>query len=109
MACDGLALAHLVPFRAHRHRAVACLFSAIPPSRLCRDGAAAVAADLLDASREYPPPAGRHRTAHRGQIAMVTETERRAWLRLARTENVGPVTFRNLVGRFGSASVALEE
>jgi DNA processing protein len=40
---------------------------------------------------------------------MVTENERRAWLRLARTENVGPVTFRNLVGRFGSASAALEE
>jgi DNA processing protein len=35
--------------------------------------------------------------------------ERRAWLRLARTENVGPVTFRNLIARFGSASAALEE
>jgi DNA processing protein len=37
------------------------------------------------------------------------DSERRAWLRLARTENVGPVTFRNLIARFGSASVALEE
>ena len=37
------------------------------------------------------------------------ESERRAWLRLARTENVGPVTFRNLIARFGSASAALEE
>jgi DNA processing protein len=37
------------------------------------------------------------------------DSERRAWLRLARTENVGPVTFRNLVARFGSASAALEE
>jgi DNA processing protein len=35
--------------------------------------------------------------------------ERRAWLRLARTENVGPVTFRNLIARFGSATAALEE
>ena len=39
----------------------------------------------------------------------LSERERRAWLRLARTENVGPVTFRNLLARFGSASVALEE
>ena len=35
------------------------------------------------------------------------DNERRAWLRLARTENVGPVTFRNLIARFGSASAAL--
>ena len=40
---------------------------------------------------------------------MVSDVERRAWLRLARTENVGPVTFRNLLARFGSASAALEE
>ena len=39
----------------------------------------------------------------------VIRIERRAWLRLARTENVGPVTFRNLMARFGSASAALEE
>ena len=37
------------------------------------------------------------------------DKERRAWLRLARTENVGPVTFRNLMARFGSATAALEE
>ena len=37
------------------------------------------------------------------------DSDRRAWLRLARTENVGPVTFRNLIARFGSASAALEE
>ncbi len=37
------------------------------------------------------------------------DSERRAWLRLARTENVGPVTFRNLIARFGSAAAALEE
>jgi DNA processing protein len=36
------------------------------------------------------------------------DNERRAWLRLARTENVGPVTFRNLIARFGTASVALD-
>jgi len=37
------------------------------------------------------------------------DNERRAWLRLARTENVGPVTFRNLIARFGSATAALDE
>ncbi len=37
------------------------------------------------------------------------DSERRAWLRLARTENVGPVTFRNLLARFGSATAALKE
>jgi DNA processing protein len=38
----------------------------------------------------------------------VGEAERRAWLRLARTEHVGPVTFHNLLARFGSAAAALE-
>ena len=36
------------------------------------------------------------------------DNERRAWLRLARTENVGPVTFRNLIARYGTASAALD-
>jgi len=39
----------------------------------------------------------------------LSQAERRAWLRLARTENVGPVTFHNLMARFGTASAALEE
>ena len=39
----------------------------------------------------------------------LSDIERRAWLRLARTENLGPVTFRNLIARFGSATAALEE
>ncbi len=38
----------------------------------------------------------------------MTEQERLAWLRLARTENVGPVTFANLIARFGSAGAALD-
>jgi DNA processing protein len=39
----------------------------------------------------------------------LSDNERRDWLRLSRTENVGPVTFHNLIGRFGSASAALDE
>jgi DNA processing protein len=37
----------------------------------------------------------------------ISEAERRAWLRLARTENVGPVTFRELIRRYGDAVEAL--
>ncbi len=33
--------------------------------------------------------------------------ERRDWLRLIRTQNVGPVSFRDLINRYGDASAAL--
>jgi len=39
----------------------------------------------------------------------VIDSERRAWLRLARTPNVGSVTFAHLIARFGSATAALKE
>ena len=35
-------------------------------------------------------------------------TDVRDCLRLARTQNVGPVTFANLIARFGSAAAALD-
>jgi DNA processing protein len=38
----------------------------------------------------------------------LTDAERLAWLRLARTETVGPVAFQHLVRRYGSAVAALE-
>src|SRR5690606_3496679 len=38
----------------------------------------------------------------------LTPAQRTAWLRLLRTENVGPVTFRQLLNRFGSAEAALD-
>lgn len=41
--------------------------------------------------------------------AALNDTERRAWLRLARTQNVGPTTFAALLARFGSAAAALAE
>jgi DNA processing protein len=37
----------------------------------------------------------------------LTRAARLDWLRLARTENVGPVTFAQLIGRYGDASAAL--
>jgi DNA processing protein len=38
----------------------------------------------------------------------LTDDQRLAWLRLIRSENIGPATFRELINRFGSASAALE-
>ncbi|MEJ0013631.1 MAG: DNA-processing protein DprA [Bauldia sp.] len=40
--------------------------------------------------------------------AALTDEQRIAWLRLIRTEGIGPVTFRALVNHFGSATAALE-
>lgn len=38
----------------------------------------------------------------------LSDRQRINWLRLIRTENVGPATFRGLIDRFGSAEAALE-
>lgn len=38
----------------------------------------------------------------------LSEQQRLNWLRLIRTSNVGPATFRDLINRFGSAEAALE-
>ena len=40
--------------------------------------------------------------------AALSDAERRDWLRLARTQNVGPVTFAQLIARFGTAAEALD-
>ena len=39
---------------------------------------------------------------------VLTEEMRLSWLRLIRSENVGPVTLRELVNRFGTAAAALD-
>ncbi|WP_157019016.1 DNA-processing protein DprA [Mesorhizobium xinjiangense] len=38
----------------------------------------------------------------------LSDGQRLNWLRLIRTENVGPATFRDLINRFGSAAAALD-
>jgi DNA processing protein len=38
----------------------------------------------------------------------LSDRQRLAWLRLIRTQNVGPASFRDLINRFGSAEAALE-
>jgi DNA processing protein len=38
----------------------------------------------------------------------LSDRQRIAWLRLIRTSNVGPASFRDLINRFGSAETALE-
>ena len=43
-----------------------------------------------------------------GEGIRLDDEQRLAWLRLIRSENVGPVSFRQLINRFGSASAALE-
>jgi DNA processing protein len=39
----------------------------------------------------------------------MNDAERLAWLQLCRTENVGPITFKKLIARYGSATRALDE
>lgn len=38
----------------------------------------------------------------------LTDRQRLSWLRLIRSENVGPVSFRTLINRYGSAEAALD-
>ena len=42
------------------------------------------------------------------QSKPLTDAERLDWLRLSRTDGVGPVTFRELLRRFGTAALALD-
>ena len=44
-----------------------------------------------------------------GAGIVLTDMQRLSWLRLIRTENVGPTTFIELIKRFGTADRALEE
>ena len=43
-----------------------------------------------------------------GVGAVSTTAQRIDWLRLIRTENIGPASFRRLINRFGSAAAALD-
>ncbi len=38
----------------------------------------------------------------------LSDEQKLAWLRLIRSDNVGPITFRDLVDNYGSAEVALQ-
>ncbi len=49
-----------------------------------------------------------HRRREGSSGLRLTEEQRRDWLRLSRSENVGPVTFRMLINRYGSAAAAIE-
>jgi DNA processing protein len=53
----------------------------------------------------HPKPGRKPRSAESG--ARLSERQRLNWLRLIRSENVGPATFRALVNQFGSAEAAL--
>lgn len=43
-----------------------------------------------------------------GGAPRLSDSQRLAWLRLIRSDNVGPATFRSLINRFGSAQTALD-
>jgi DNA processing protein len=49
------------------------------------------------------PPGGARRTG-----TALSERQKIAWLRLIRSDNVGPATFRDLISHFGNAEAALE-
>src|SRR6185436_10196299 len=40
-------------------------------------------------------------------MQLLDQTQRRDWIRLSQSENVGPATFRQLIDRYGSAAAAL--
>src|SRR3990167_2417144 len=76
-------------------------------------------ADLHPPPRKHPPAAQGRRAPHRRQegggrtpvsrrvtAGLLSDAERVAWLRLARTPNVRPVAFEHLLQRCGSASAA---
>lgn len=46
-------------------------------------------------------------SAKRTGVAL-TERQKISWLRLIRSDNVGPVTFRDLINHFGTADAALD-
>jgi DNA processing protein len=53
-------------------------------------------------------PSGDRVDTKTSSTAHLTDAQRIDWLRLIRSDNVGPRTFRSLVNHFGSAKVALE-
>ena len=66
---------------------------------------------LVEARAQHPPAARRHRGQDRpeglrplrGGPVQLTDAQRLDWLRLIRSERVGPRTFRGLINRFGGA------
>ncbi|WP_319529042.1 DNA-processing protein DprA [uncultured Cohaesibacter sp.] len=55
-----------------------------------------------------PPADGNGLDAEEPTFHQLSDSERFDWLRLIRSENIGPATFHDLVRYFGSASKALE-
>lgn len=47
-------------------------------------------------------------SSHAARLPALDDAEKLAWLRLFRTENVGPVTFYQLIENFGTAQKAIE-
>ncbi len=58
------------------------------------------------ARRPPPDPAGPAKGPEKGEL--LSPAQRLDWLRLIRTENVGPRTFRALINQYGGAAAALD-
>ncbi len=54
------------------------------------------------------PPEGSGRAGSENPKRMLSDEQRLNWLRLIRSENVGPVIFRELINHFGGSGAALE-
>ncbi len=54
------------------------------------------------------PPEGNDSTSGENPKRMLNDEQRLNWLRLIRSENVGPVIFRELINHFGGSGAALE-
>src|SRR5439155_5592314 len=73
--------------------------------------ASSVIAGLTATAGKLPHPAGRSMLLQRGGMnsntTHLTDEQRIDWLRLIRSDNVGPRTFRSLINHFGSAREAV--
>ena len=115
LAAGGIDLAHLISVGADRHRAVTGLFLSSRPAANDAPATRVLAALIFFMHRDNirrllrgeEPRIGGQKPE--GANPHWMQRKGCAWLRLARSENVGPVTFAGLIARFGSAGRGAEE
>src|SRR5512135_3025209 len=89
--------------RASRHCSCCSPCSSIGAMPAISDASSEARRDGL--APAHPKPGNKARSAESG--ARLSEGQRLSWLRLIRSENVGPATFRALVKQFGGAEADL--
>src|SRR4051812_41086429 len=111
MADDGLGYTLLLACRTGGRDIGAALFSPTRHHALRAARCRPRHPHHLCASRQHRATAARRRAQDRARVSaqrILRDDERRAWLRLARTETIGPTTFAALIARFGDAREALD-